>query len=255
MLDELNEKIIALMKDVNERTLNRMKEPFQVATKTNFNDLVTSVDKENEQYIDNYLREADPGCQILSEEGFGNREIDHLTGHVWIVDPIDGTLNFVKQRDHFGIMMALYIDGQPTLGYIMDCVNRRLYHGGPGRGVYVNDRRITPPANLSLHEGLIAISSPLILANDHRLPQVAHSASGLRMYGSAAMEMTGVISGELVGYVSYLKPWDLAAGRVMAEELGLVVKSIDGSKPDVLSSNLVLVATRQVSQDIQKIIG
>lgn len=241
------------MEDVNERTLNRMKEPFQVTAKTHFNDLVTSVDKENEQYIDDYLRKIDPGCQILSEEGFGNREIDHLTGHVWIVDPIDGTLNFVKQRNHFGIMMALYVDGQPTIGYIMDCVNRRLYHGGPGRGVFVNEHRLTPPANLSLHDGLVAISSPLILADVHHLPEVAQAASGLRMYGSAAMEMIGVLSGELVGYVSHLRPWDLAAGRVMAEELGLVVKSIDGSKPDVLSSNLVLIATRQVSQDIQKI--
>lgn len=255
MIDELNSKVIELIKTVNERTLSRMKEPFNVATKTNYNDLVTSVDKENEQYIDDHLRQLDPGCRILSEEGFGTKDISDLRGHLWIVDPIDGTLNFVKQHDHFGIMLALYVDGQPTLGYIMDCTNRRLYHGGPGRGVYVNGQKITAPENLGLRAGLVAISSPLILENVHHLPAVAQAASGLRMYGSAAMEMTGILTGELVGYVSYLRPWDLAAGRVMAEELGLVVKSIDGSKSDVLSSNLVLVATRQVSQDVQKITG
>ena len=255
MIDELDSKIIKLMKTVNERTLSRMNEPYQVATKTHFNDLVTSVDKENEQYIDDYLRRVDPDCQILSEEGLGTRDIKDVAGHVWIVDPIDGTLNFVKQRNYFGIMLALYIDGQPTLGYIMDSKNSRLYYGGPGRGVYVNDQKIEAPGNLDLRDGLIAISSPLILENEYHLPAVAESASGLRMYGSAAMEMIGMITGELVGYVSHLKPWDLAAGRAMAEELGLVVKSIDGTTPDVLSSNLVLIATRQASQDIAKIIG
>src|SRR5699024_6814844 len=78
---------------------------------------------------------------------------------------------------------------------------------------------------------------------------------GLRMYGSAGIEMIGVITGQLGGYISNLKTWDLAAGRMLAEELGLVVKSIDGSSINVLSSNLVLVATRQVSRDIRQIIN
>ena len=65
--------------------------------------------------------------------------------------------------------------------------------------------------------------------------------------------MIGMLTGELVGYVSHLHPWDLAAGRGMAEELGLVVKSIDGTTPDVLSSNLVLIATKQVSREIAEL--
>ncbi|EEW53432.1 inositol monophosphatase family protein [Limosilactobacillus antri] len=253
MIDELDKQVIEMLWRLNQQTLHRMQEPFQVATKTNYNDLVTSVDKQNEREIDGYLRQIDPGCQILSEEGFGSQGITDPAGHLWIVDPIDGTLNFVKQRDHFGIMLALYVDGQPTLGYIMDCMNKRLYHGGPGRGVFVNDQRLSAPADLSLREGLVSISSPLILGNVNQLPTVAKAASGLRMYGSAAMEMIGMLTGELVGYVSHLHPWDLAAGRVMAEELGLVVKSIDGTTPDVLSSNLVLIATKQVSREIAEL--
>ncbi|MDO4903775.1 MAG: inositol monophosphatase family protein [Limosilactobacillus sp.] len=254
MIDELDKKIVQLIKTVNQRTLERMKQPMEVDTKMHFNDLVTSVDKENERFIDDQLKEIDPGCKILSEEGMGTKDLSDVSGHVWIVDPIDGTLNFVKQREYFGIMLALYVDGKPTLGYIMDCVNNRLYHGGIGRGVYVNGKKISAPENLSLKEGLVSISSPLILEDVRHLQEVARHASGLRMYGSAAMEMIGMITGELVAYISYLKPWDLAAGRVLAEELGLTVKSIDGTTPDVLSSNLVLIATRQVSQDIKEII-
>lgn len=253
MIDELDRQVIEMLRRVNQQTLHRMQEPFQVATKTNYNDLVTSVDKQNEREIDAFLRRVDPDCQILSEEGYGNQQITSTAGHVWIVDPIDGTLNFVKQRNHFGIMLALYIDGQPTLGYIMDSMNEQLYHGGPGRGVFVNDRQLATPADLSLREGLVSISSPLILGNVKNLPMVAKAASGLRMYGSAAMEMIGILKGELAGYVSHLHPWDLAAGRAMAEELGLVVKSIDGTAPDVLSSNLVLIATKQVSREIAEL--
>lgn len=255
MIDELDEKVINLIQTVNERTLSRMREPYQVAAKTSFKDLVTSVDKENERYLDGQLRLIDPGCQILSEEGFGNRQVGSLQGHVWIVDPIDGTLNFVKQHNNFGIMLALYIDGRPTLGYIMDCRGGCLYHGGPGRGVWANEHQLDSPADISLHEGLVAISSPLILDDVNNVAAVARHASGLRMYGSAAKELIGVLTGELAGYISYLRPWDLAAGRVLATELGLTVKCIDGTTPNVLSFNLVLVATQQASRDVFKLVG
>lgn len=253
-MNNLDTAVINLIREVNQHTLARMKEPYRVATKTNYNDLVTTVDKENERYIDQALSKIDPGCRILSEEGFGTQNITDLKGHVWIVDPIDGTLNFVKQHNQFGIMLALYVDGQPQNGYIMDCMNNHLYHGGRGQGVYVDNTRLASPQDCDLRSSLVAISSSLILDDVHRLPAVAQAASGLRMYGSAAMEMAGVITGALGGYVSHLRPWDLAAGRILAEELGLVVKSIDGTALDVLSSNFVLIATRQVSQDILQII-
>jgi myo-inositol-1(or 4)-monophosphatase len=132
----------------------------------------------------------------------------------------------------------------------MDSVNGDLYHGGNHWGVFKNEQRLVPPTDTTLRQSLIAVSSSLILRNVANLPAVAQAASGLRMYGSAAKEMIGVLTGELGAYVSWLKPWDLAAGRVLAEELGLSVKSIDGDGINVLSSNLVLVATNGVARDI-----
>lgn len=253
MVEELDTAVQKLIQDVNQYTLHHLKSSYEVDTKSNYNDLVTTIDRHNDHYLDQELRRLDPGCKILSEEGSGDHDIADMTGHVWIVDPLDGTLNFVKQKDHFGIMLALYIDGRPYRGYIMDSVNGILYHGGAGQGVFKGDQRLTTPVDLNLHDSLVAISSPLILNNVANLPAVADRASGLRMYGSAAMEMTGVLTGELGGYVSWLKPWDLAAGRVLAEELGLAVKVIDDNGGGVLSSKLVLVATKRVSQDIQQL--
>lgn len=233
----------------------KMGDSYQVDTKTNYTDLVTTIDRENEQLINRQLRQIDPTSRILSEEGFGDQQIADLTGHIWIVDPIDGTMNFVKQHNNFAVMLALYVDGQPTLGYIMDVINNRLYHGMQGEGVYVNNHKLTVPKNLGLKESLLAMNRGLVLGNNAPLKEVAHEAIGLRMYGSAGVEMIGVLTGQLGGYISDLKPWDLAAGRMLAEELGLVVKSIDGSSINVLSSNLVLVATSQVSRDIRQIIN
>lgn len=253
-IKELDLKAQQIVRQAGQNAYQKMGAGYQVDTKTNYTDLVTTVDRENERFINEQLRALDPASRILSEEGLGDQQIADLQGHVWIVDPIDGTLNFVKQHNNFAVMLALYVDGVPTLGYIMDVINDRLYHGRRGAGVYVNDQQLTPPANLGLHESLLAMNRALTLGDNPALKRVAKEAIGLRMYGSAGVEMIGVITGQLGGYISDLKPWDLAAGRMLAKELGLVVKSIDGRSINVLSSNLVLVATSQVSRDIRQII-
>ena len=254
-IEELDQKAQQIIRQAGQNAYQKMENDYQIDTKTNYTDLVTTIDRENEQLINDQLRKIDPDSQILSEEGFGDKQISNMQGHVWIVDPIDGTMNFVKQHNNFAVMLALYVDGQPMLGYILDVINNRLYHGRKGAGVYVNNQKIGQPADLGLRESLLAMNRTLTLSGDSALKKIAQDAIGLRMYGSAGIEVIGVITGQLGGYISNFKPWDLAAGRMLAEELDLVVKSIDGSSINVLSSNLVLVATRQVSRDIRQIIN
>lgn len=253
MLSEIDQQVQELMWDIQRRTLQRMKESYDVDLKTSYKDLVTTVDKENERYLNQKLRQIDPQAQIISEEGYGDR-VQSMAGHVFIVDPIDGTMNFVMQHRNFAIMVALYIDGQPTYGYIMDVMNGELYHGGNGTGVYVNDQPISTPANNNLHDSLMVVNAGLTIDGGHNVREVERQARGLRMYGSAGIEMIYVITGRIGGYLSYLKPWDLAAGMVLANELGLVVKGIDEPAVDVLSSNLVLVATKQVADDVLELV-
>ncbi|WP_295730090.1 inositol monophosphatase family protein [uncultured Limosilactobacillus sp.] len=253
MLLEIDQKIQKLMWDVQKLTRQRMKKSYDVDLKTSYKDLVTTVDKENEQYLNRNLREIDPEAQIISEEGYGD-QVKSMAGHVFIVDPIDGTMNFVMQHRNFAIMVALYVDGQPTYGYIMDVMNSKLYHGGNGTGVYVNEQQINAPANNNLHDSLMVVNAGLTIDGGHNVREVERQARGLRMYGSAGIEMIYVITGRIGGYLSFLKPWDLAAGMVMANELGLVVKGIDEPKVNVLSSNLVLVATKQVADDVLELV-
>ncbi|WP_367341823.1 inositol monophosphatase family protein [Limosilactobacillus sp.] len=253
-IKEIDGELQRMIVQLGQSTQQRREESFNISEKTSFKDLVTTVDKDNEKTIDAKLRQLDPGCQIISEEGFGDHVHD-LKGHVWIVDPVDGTMNFVQQKRRYAIMIALYVDGQPTLGYILDVANHDLYHAWRGHGAFVNDRQLKQPSDSNLHDSLVAINGGMILSGKAHLRQVGEAARGLRMYGSAGIELTDVITGRLGAYLSWLKPWDLAAGRVIAEELGLVVQNVDGSRPDVLSSNLVLVATRQAAQDIHQLVN
>lgn len=248
-LRAIDRAVTQLMWDVRQQTLSRMQESYRVDLKSSSKDLVTTVDKENEQFIDQQLRRIDPAGRILSEEGFGD-QVQDVRGHVWIVDPLDGTMNFVMQHRNFYIMVALYVDGEPTLGYIMDVVSGDLYHGGALDGVFLNDRALRTPANNGLADSLVVLNSSLILNNGHNLREVAQQSRGLRMYGAAGMEITYVLTGRLGAYLSYLHPWDLAAGAVLATALGLSVKPIDEPSVNVLTSNLVLIATKQAAEDV-----
>lgn len=237
-----------------EFILSKMDDNLNVAEKTGRKDLVTNVDKDNEKLLINKIRTFAPKSQILGEEGFGD-QIKQTSGWVWVVDPIDGTMNFVKQRDHFAIMIALYVDGEGVLGYIFDVMNNVLYSGGPQIGVYKNDQPLPAPANLNLREGLVSLSGPLVIHNHLNLQAVAEASSGMRIYGSAGIEMIHLLNGEIVAYISYLKAWDFGAGKILAESLGLAVTTVDGQALDMLSSDFVMVATVNAQQDILPIIG
>lgn len=245
---QIDQKIQALMWQMRKETFVKMKQPFSIDEKSGRKDLVTTIDKSNEQTIISKIRELDPTAQILGEEGFGD-QVNQINGRVWLIDPLDGTMNFVMQQNNFAIMISLYEDGIGVVGYIMDVMNQKLYHGGPN-GVFINDQQIEAPANLHLKDALIGISGPLLIDNNHNLQQIARQSRGPRMYGSAGIEFAKVLTGELVGYVSYLRPWDFAAGKILAQALNLQVKTIDGGPLSMLSSNVVLVATERASKEI-----
>lgn len=245
---QIDQKIQALMWQMRKETFVKMKQPFSIDEKSGRKDLVTTIDKSNEQTIISKIRELDPTAQILGEEGFGD-QVNQINGRVWLIDPLDGTMNFVMQQKNFAIMISLYEDGIGVVGYIMDVMNQKLYHGGPN-GVFINDQQIEAPANLHLKDALIGISGPLLIDNNHNLQQIARQSRGPRMYGSAGIEFAKVLTGELVGYVSYLRPWDFAAGKILAQALNLQVKTIDGGPLSMLSSNVVLVATERASKEI-----
>ncbi|MDN7144497.1 inositol monophosphatase family protein [Liquorilactobacillus mali] len=241
------------MHDARIKMLAALDEGLDVWTKSGRNDLVTNIDKEIEKFYIKNIRLLYPNANIIGEESFTKADLN-VDGLTWFVDPIDGTMNFVKQHSHFASMIAVYENGKGIRGYIYDVIEDKLYWGGPDIGVFCNDVKMKKPSNESLRNGLIGIGAPYLIHNFCNLQDVALASSGTRMYGSAGIQIIHVIEGKCVGYVSYLRPWDFAAGKILAEVLGLSVKMIDGAPLNMLISSDVLVATKNAQKDIAKLI-
>ena len=248
-VQETDQVIRGWLEDVRMDVLREMQDPLAISEKSSRKDLVTNIDKSNEKKLVNFIRQFDPEARILGEEGSGD-VVQDMKGHVWIIDPLDGTLNFVKQRDNFAIMIALYIDGKGILGYIMDVMHDIIYGGGPEIGVFTDTQKLGAPDNLTLREGLLGVSGPMLVHDRYHLQAIDEASSGVRIIGSAGIEFIQVLTGKQNGYISHLMPWDFAAGKILSETLELSVTKVDGTPVDMLSSNDVLVSTRNTQKDI-----
>ncbi|OPX02556.1 inositol monophosphatase family protein [Geobacillus sp. LEMMY01] len=225
-----------------------------VEAKENPNDLVTNVDRGIEQFFAEHIRRQFPSHRLLGEEGFGDR-IDVLDGVVWVIDPIDGTMNFVHQRRHFAVSIGIFEDGVGQLGYVYDVVFDELYAAQKGRGLFLNDEPLGRLQPVPVAESIIAINGTWLMENkrlDHRpLMRLAKEARGTRSYGSAALELAYVAAGRLDAYISpRLSPWDFAGGMILIEEAGGMVTTLDGKPLDLLGRNSVLAAKPGVHEEI-----
>lgn len=223
---------------------------IDIQIKSGRNDLVTELDRQIESLLVKEIKKNFPNSQIISEEShpvINKIAADKL---LWIIDPIDGTMNFVKQKTDFAIMIGIFQKQQSIRGFIYDVMADQLYHGGPEIGVYCNQQKLMAPPNNHLADGLLGVGGVMLIHNAYGLQQMALTSHGVRIYGSAGMQIIRVLKGQSVAYVSHLHPWDLAAGKILAETLGLVAKTIDGHEPSVLSSVDVLVASKNAQKDI-----
>ncbi|CAJ1194689.1 inositol monophosphatase family protein [Companilactobacillus paralimentarius] len=242
---EIDKFLVELLQNVGKSLRDDALKKKSVDTKKNRNDLVTNFDKKTERYVNSELKRAFPEATIVSEEGYGDLVTD-MSGLVFFVDPIDGTMNFVKRGDDFASMIGAYIDGKPLIGAIIDVMGNNIYHGGKEIGLFINDERIDIPRNLPLVEGLVDVSAPMALANKFNVQDVIKKSSGFRVYGSAGIIFGHLLTGKEVMYMSYLAPWDLAAGRVLCEAAGMSVVSIDDAPINMLKSQVVIVGTQKV---------
>ena len=228
-------------------------ESITVDTKTSRNDLVTNVDKEIEQFLISKIREQFPTHKIMGEEGFGD-ELTSMDGYVWLIDPIDGTLNFVKRQEDFGIMVALYKDGVGLLGYIYDVMRDRFVYGIKDYGAYCNGRRLSKPEVHSIGDSSINVNGFMLLEANEKEASMIRKAMVTRTYGASSIEHIQVVLGKSVAYVStLLAPWDIAPGMVIAKELDLHYSTVDGKEVDFLVPNKKttgVICSKEIAEEI-----
>lgn len=205
-------------------------------------DFVSQADIQAEKIIRGELHKARPRFGFVLEEG--GTEIGEDTSHRWIVDPLDGTTNFLHGIPHFAISIGLEQDGEIIAGVVFNPITNELFWAEKGGGAFFNDRRIRVSSRRKLDEAIITTGIPHRGRGDHpafllQQQRVMAATSGVRRFGAAALDLAYVAAGRCEGYWEWgLKPWDVAAGMIIVREAGGTVSSLDGS--NVLESGNIL---------------
>jgi myo-inositol-1(or 4)-monophosphatase len=206
-------------------------ERLQVSLKGPGN-FVSAADRRAEEILYEELTKARPGYGFLGEEG-GRRAGTDAT-NTWIVDPLDGTTNFLHGIPQFAISIALERDGTIVAGLVYNPANDELYTAERGKGAFLNDRRLRVAARQRLEDAVVACGLP------HRgrgglegfrkeFAPVQEKVAGLRRFGAAALDLAWVAAGRIDGFWERnLSPWDMAAGTVLVREAGGYVSDLDG---------------------------
>jgi myo-inositol-1(or 4)-monophosphatase len=203
------------------------------------------------------LTKARPGYGFIGEEG-GIRIGDDKS-HTWIVDPLDGTTNFLHGIPQFAISIGLQREGTMIAGLIYNPANDDLYIAERGKGAFLNDQRLRVAGRRNLAECVIACGLPHIGRGDlelsrAELTEIQARVAGLRRFGAASLDMAFVASGRLDGYWERnLQPWDLAAGQIILREAGGIVSGIEGDD-DPLKTGNVICGNEFVHAELVKIL-
>ena len=197
-------------------------------------DFVSQADLKAEKVLRDSLNKDRPGYSFLMEEG---GEVETGSEHRWIIDPLDGTTNYLHGNPFFAVSLALETAGQLVAGVVYNPITEELFTAEKGRGAFVNDRRMRVAKRSALDDCVIATGIPALNKRGHGVAlfeqrNIMSQTAGVRATGSAALSLAYVAAGRFDGYwESGLSAWDVAAGMLMIREAGGFV-----SEPDPAAS-------------------
>ena len=223
------------------------------------NDFVTEVDVACEKTIIETLLTAYPGHGIWAEES-GTEHGAQDSEFVWIIDPLDGTTNFIHGLPVYCVSIALAVKGKIEQAVVYDPTRNDLFTATKGRGAYMNDRRIRVSKRIHMEECLISTGFPYRAGDNlpkylEMLGDVMPRCAGVRRPGAAALDLAYVAAGFTDGFFeSNLKPWDVAAGSLLIQEAGGLVGNFSG-EADFLETGECMAATPRVYAQMATLLG
>jgi len=238
--------------DLAARQLKRLGE-IQVESK-GLNDFVTNVDRAAEEKIIETIREYYPDHAFLAEESGLRGDSDH----VWIIDPLDGTTNFIHGVPVFGVSIALQIKGRIQVGVVYDPNRQELFTAVRGRGAQVDGHKIRVSGRRSLEGALIGTGFPYrspdkLQAYVGMLSDVLQQTAGIRRPGAACIDLAWLAAGRYDGFWEFgLKIWDIAAGSLLVREAGGLISELQGTT-DYLESGNVVAGSPKVHDALKKL--
>jgi myo-inositol-1(or 4)-monophosphatase len=217
-------------------------ENLQVSVKGPRN-FVTAADRRAEAIVREELAKARPDYGFLGEEGGAHPGADKT--HRWIVDPLDGTTNFLHGIPHFATAIALERNGAVVAGLVYNPANDDMFIAERGKGAFLNDKRIRVAARQRPADAIVACGLPhygrgdLALARNE-IAAAQRAFAGLRRYGAATLDLAWIAAGRLDAYWERdLSPWDLAAGSILVREAGGFISDLDGGDALLQKGNVV----------------
>ncbi len=220
-------------------------------------DFVSRADKMAEETIREDLMAARPTYGFLGEEGSVIEGEDPTRR--WIVDPLDGTTNFLHGLGHWAVSIALEHKGAIVAGVIYDPVKDEMFYAEKGFGAFVNEARIRVSARSNMSEALFATGLPFSGRSDlpetlQELARILPACSGVRRFGAAALDLAYVAAGRYDGFWERrLHAWDIAAGIVIAREAGAIVEPLNPAG-DILADGALICANNDIFETFAKVI-
>ena len=233
-LEELLDLASSLARDAGALLVAGMPQVRQdVGTKTSLTDMVTDMDRESEALIVSGLQRARPHDAIVAEEGGSQSGTSEVT---WVIDPLDGTTNYLYGHPTYSVSIAAEVDGKPVVGVVADPGLDEVFTAARGLGATCNGKPITVAEPAELSTALVATGFGYDADRRRRqasvLTHVLPEVRDVRRRGVASLDLCWVACGRLDGYYEVgLQPWDLAAGMIIAMEAGAHVSAIDGGPP------------------------
>ena len=235
MTHDVHDVAVKLAREAGELIVGRRAGHIEVAnTKSSDVDVVTAVDKESEEFLYRRLRELRPGDGFLGEEG---QVEESTTGITWVVDPIDGTVNFLYNMPHYAVSIAA-VTGDPSpgtwqvqAGAVYNPATGEMFHASLGNGAFLGERRLRiaepPPMNLALLATGFAYSKAMRQEQVRILAQLIGEIRDIRRMGTASLDLASVAAGRVdVYFERTLNPWDHAAGELLVTEAGGIITGI-----------------------------
>lgn len=223
-----------------------------------FNDFVSDVDRTAEEIIREILQEAYPQHKITAEEGGSSGP--EKAEYEWIIDPLDGTTNYLHGHPQYAVSMALLYKGKIQEALVYAPERNDLYMASRGKGALLNDRRIRVSGRIDLPQCLIGTGFPVVDQSRTDtylaiLKDFLSQTAGARREGAASLDLCALACGRFDGFFEFnLKPWDIAAGALIAREAGAVVTDMTGEQGWLESGDIVAANPKVLAQMLQ-IIG
>lgn len=220
-------------------------------------DYVSEADHRAEKILFEDLQKARPNYSFLMEEGGVVEGKDN--SNKWIIDPLDGTMNFLHGIPHFAISIGLERDRELFAGIVYEPITDQMFWAEQGNGAYLNDRRLRVSARKDIKECLFGTGIPFAGREGHRpyisqLENVMAGSAGVRRSGSAALDLAYVAAGRFDGWWEKgIKPWDIAAGILLVREAGGVVTDYTGGR-DMMNKNEVIASNVDIHPALKKLL-